>query len=152
MFPHDRRRATLVQHPAIVDRYTDRMTDAPIPVLINRSGGTAASLGDRLRPAIEDAFAKAGVAIDLRLIDGAAMQAAVRDCVGTPIVVVGGDSGGGRGRWRGLGVGCGSRVGAPAGGCGQNRSMTYARVERRWRARVQRGAIQLAHKRERGAG
>ena len=69
------------------------MTDAPIPVLINRSGGTAASLGDRLRPAIEDAFAKAGVAIDLRLIDGAAMRAAVRDCIGAPIVVVGGGDG-----------------------------------------------------------
>ena len=69
------------------------MTSAPIPVFINRSGGTASSLGARLGPAVEAAFAAAGVKIDLHLIDGRDVDDAVSRVVGAPIVVVGGGDG-----------------------------------------------------------
>ena len=65
----------------------------PIPVIVNRSGGTAARMRDGLRGAIEAAFAKAGAAIDLRLVDGGDLKEAVRAAVGAPIVVVGGGDG-----------------------------------------------------------
>jgi len=69
------------------------MTSAPIPVLINRSGGTAASMGMRLGPAIEAAFAAAGVQIDLHLIDGRAVRDAVSRVLGAPVIVIGGGDG-----------------------------------------------------------
>ena len=66
------------------------MTAAPIPVLINRSGGTAASMGERLGPAIEAAFVAAGLRIDLQLVDGHGMQDAVRAAIGAPVIVLSG--------------------------------------------------------------
>lgn len=64
-----------------------------LPVLINRSGGTAASLGDSLRDKVEAAFAKAEQAIDLHLIDGADIRDAVREYARAPVVAVGGGDG-----------------------------------------------------------
>jgi diacylglycerol kinase family enzyme len=65
----------------------------PLPVLVNRSGGTAASKGDKLGDEIEAAFAEAGVAIDLQLVEGDALEAAVKAVAGQPLVVVGGGDG-----------------------------------------------------------
>lgn len=64
-----------------------------IPVLINRSGGTAASLGDGLRSAVEGAFASIDRAIDIELLTGAEMAAAIKRHAGAPLVVVGGGDG-----------------------------------------------------------
>ncbi|MEO9129792.1 MAG: diacylglycerol kinase family protein [Sphingomonas sp.] len=65
----------------------------PIPVLINRGGGTAASKGDKLEAEIIDAFAKAGVEIDLQLVDGDELEGAAKAVAGQPLVVVGGGDG-----------------------------------------------------------
>lgn len=65
----------------------------PIPVLINRAGGTAAARGGALRDEIESAFADAGLAIDLHLLDGRALHDAVTAQIGAPVVVVGGGDG-----------------------------------------------------------
>ena len=43
----------------------------PIAVIVNPSGGTAASLGDKLEAAVRAAFA--GQEIDLRLVEGKAI-------------------------------------------------------------------------------
>jgi diacylglycerol kinase family enzyme len=64
-----------------------------LPVLINRSGGTADAMGASLRPAIEDAFAAVGQAIALELVDGADMGEAVKRHLGAPRIVVGGGDG-----------------------------------------------------------
>lgn len=68
------------------------MTSA-IPVLINRSGGFAASLGDGLHSAVEEAFALSGRAIELELVTGSEVAAAVKRHAGAPLVVVGGGDG-----------------------------------------------------------
>ena len=65
----------------------------PLPVLINRSGGTAARLGDGLRDAVDAAFAEAGREIVLELIDGEDMPDALRRHAGAPVIVVGGGDG-----------------------------------------------------------
>src|SRR5262249_44711468 len=64
-----------------------------LPVLINRSGGAAAAFGDSLREVVEHAFAAAGQAIALELVDGAEIAAAVKGHLGAPRVVVGGGDG-----------------------------------------------------------
>jgi diacylglycerol kinase family enzyme len=64
-----------------------------LPVLVNRSGGTAARLGDRLEADVRGAFEAAGVAIDLRLIRGDQMVEAVRAVADAPVVAVGGGDG-----------------------------------------------------------
>jgi diacylglycerol kinase family enzyme len=64
-----------------------------IPVLINRSGGIAASLGDRLRSTVEEAFAPLHREIALELLTGAEIEAAVKRHAGHPLVVVGGGDG-----------------------------------------------------------
>ena len=43
---------------------------APLPVIVNRSGGTASAKGDALGDAIEQAFADAGQSITLELVEG----------------------------------------------------------------------------------
>jgi hypothetical protein len=60
----------------------------PLPVIVNRSGGTASSLGDELEAALREAFA--GQAIDLRLVEGGEVAGAVARYVGRPLVAVGG--------------------------------------------------------------
>jgi diacylglycerol kinase family enzyme len=65
----------------------------PIPVIVNRAGGTAASLGDALADRITAAFTAAGVAADVRLVDGSDIVDAVRSHADAPVVVVGGGDG-----------------------------------------------------------
>lgn len=64
-----------------------------IPVLINRSGGAAAAMGDSLASAVEGAFAVAGRAISLQMLEGDAITDAARRHAGAPLVVVGGGDG-----------------------------------------------------------
>ena len=64
-----------------------------IPVLVNRSGGAAAAMGDGLADAIEQAFQQAGTRIDLRLVDGKNLKDAIRAAANAAIVVVGGGDG-----------------------------------------------------------
>lgn len=64
-----------------------------IPVIVNRTGGTAASRGEKLEEELKTAFADAGVAIDLQLFDGCEVQQAVERVAGQPFVVVGGGDG-----------------------------------------------------------
>lgn len=66
---------------------------SPLPVLINRAGGTAAALGESLRETVEAAFVAAGREIELELVDGAQMAEAVARHRGKPRVVVGGGDG-----------------------------------------------------------
>lgn len=65
----------------------------PIPVLINRSGGTAALLGDGLRSAVEHVFAAIGRPIELEFVTGAEIAATAKRHAGAPLVVVGGGDG-----------------------------------------------------------
>ena len=82
----------MVLATAILNRCAIRMSE-PIPVLVNRGGGTAASKGDKLSDEIEAAFAAAGVAIDLQLVEGDALAGAVKAVAGQKLVVVGGGDG-----------------------------------------------------------
>lgn len=65
-----------------------------LPVFVNRSGGTAASKGEALADELQAAFAEAGVAIDLHLVEGDEIKQSVRDALEThELVVVGGGDG-----------------------------------------------------------
>lgn len=64
-----------------------------IPVIVNRTGGTAARRGDKLEPELNAAFAAAGLAIDLQLVAGREIQGAIERVAGQPLVVVGGGDG-----------------------------------------------------------
>ncbi|MFT4026917.1 MAG: diacylglycerol kinase family protein [Novosphingobium sp.] len=66
---------------------------ATLPVLINRSGGTAAALGDRLEATVWEAFAPSGRAIALELLDGDEMADAVRRHLDASAIAVGGGDG-----------------------------------------------------------
>lgn len=64
-----------------------------LKVLINQAGGKAAAAGDALADKVRSAFAEAGAEVDVMMLDGAALQSAVRALVGKEkrIVVAGGD-------------------------------------------------------------
>ena len=62
-----------------------------LPVIVNRSGGTATALGDKLEATLRDAFA--GQAIDLELVDGSELADAVSRCADRPVVAIGGGDG-----------------------------------------------------------
>ena len=64
-----------------------------IPVIVNRSGGTAAKRGEALADELHTAFAEAGTAIDLQLLDGRQITDAVRAAGDAGTVVVGGGDG-----------------------------------------------------------
>lgn len=66
---------------------------APLPVLINRGAGTAASLGDNLERAVREAFAATGREIALELCDKCDITAAVKRHASAPVVVLGGGDG-----------------------------------------------------------
>jgi diacylglycerol kinase family enzyme len=66
---------------------------APLPVLINRSGGTAAALGDRLEETVRAAFDKCGREIALELLDGSEMAEGIRRHLAASIISVGGGDG-----------------------------------------------------------
>jgi diacylglycerol kinase family enzyme len=63
----------------------------PLTVIINRSGGTASRLGDKLEAQVREAFAAAGTPIDLHMVDGADIAAAVERAPGDIVAVGGGD-------------------------------------------------------------
>lgn len=69
------------------------MAQTPIPVVVNRTGGTAASLGKALGERLREAFAQAGVPIALELVAGERLGDAVASKAGAPLVVVGGGDG-----------------------------------------------------------
>ena len=63
----------------------------PIAVIVNISGGTASSLGDKLQATVREAFA--GQAIELRLVEGKDVAEAVRQVTGRSVVAIGGGDG-----------------------------------------------------------
>jgi len=70
-----------------------RKDKAPIPVLINRSGGTAAAAGDRLKQDVAAAFDTVGLDVDISLLDGSGIASAAKRLKDRPLVVVGGGDG-----------------------------------------------------------
>lgn len=70
------------------------MPKVPLPVLVNRGGGAAASAGGNLERLLTDAFATAGTDIALQLLEGPDTEDAVRQAASAnPRVVVGGGDG-----------------------------------------------------------
>jgi diacylglycerol kinase family enzyme len=65
---------------------------APLPVVINRSGGTAARIGDKLEAQVRQAFDEAGSAVELHLVDGAQIAETIAG-LAAPVVAVGGGDG-----------------------------------------------------------
>ncbi len=65
----------------------------PLPVIINRSGGTASNEGDALGAKLEQAFAAAGASVVLDLVAGDDIPAAIGRHENAPRVVVGGGDG-----------------------------------------------------------
>ena len=65
----------------------------PLPVIVNRSGGTARREGDGLRDTLQAAFAGAGRPILLELVEGKEIDAALDRHKGAPRVAVGGGDG-----------------------------------------------------------
>ncbi|MEO6040402.1 MAG: diacylglycerol kinase family protein [Croceibacterium sp.] len=68
------------------------MSDAALPVVVNRGGGTASKLGDKLAETLEAAFREAGVAIDLHLVEGDKVAETVTG-LSAPVIAVGGGDG-----------------------------------------------------------
>jgi diacylglycerol kinase family enzyme len=63
-----------------------------LPVIVNRNGGTAAKLGDKLEQQLADAFAVAGASAQILALDGGEMGAAIgKAAKGGRVVVAGGD-------------------------------------------------------------
>jgi diacylglycerol kinase family enzyme len=65
----------------------------PIPVFVNRSGGTAGKFSDKLTGELCNAFAEAGAKICIQLLEGDDLGPALKAVVGAPVVVVGGGDG-----------------------------------------------------------
>ncbi|WP_295636070.1 diacylglycerol kinase family protein [Novosphingobium sp.] len=65
----------------------------PIRVVVNRSGGTAKRMGEKLAAAIEAAFAAAGANADLALVEGKSIEQAISNASSLPVVAVGGGDG-----------------------------------------------------------
>jgi diacylglycerol kinase family enzyme len=63
----------------------------PLSVVVNRSGGAASRLGDKLSAQLQDAFRTAGTKIALQLVDGADVAATVQQAPGDIVAVGGGD-------------------------------------------------------------
>ena len=66
---------------------------APLPVIVNRHGGTASKEGASVGETLTAAFAKAGRAIELELIEGDELAATLARHADAPRVVVGGGDG-----------------------------------------------------------
>ncbi len=66
---------------------------ARLPVVVNRSGGTASSMGDDLKPRISEAFAAANVIIDLHLVEGEAMSETIQALSSARAIAIGGGDG-----------------------------------------------------------
>jgi diacylglycerol kinase family enzyme len=63
----------------------------PIAVIVNKSGGTASSLGDKLEETVRQAFD--GQAIDLHLVEGREVARTAERCAGSGVVAIGGGDG-----------------------------------------------------------
>jgi len=75
-------------------RFGTVTTRKPIPVFVNRHGGTARARAKTIAKELEEAFDAAGLRIDLHLIDGKAMGEAVSNAAKAGgIVAVGGGDG-----------------------------------------------------------
>lgn len=70
-----------------------RKDGAPIPVLINRQGGTAAAAGDRLKKRVVAALKQAGLRVEVKLLDGGQIRPAVEALKDRDLIVVGGGDG-----------------------------------------------------------
>jgi diacylglycerol kinase family enzyme len=68
-------------------------TTRPVPILINREGGTARSAGEDLADTVETACKAVGMVADIQLLPGAEMGAAIDAAIGQPLIVVGGGDG-----------------------------------------------------------
>lgn len=66
---------------------------AAVPVLINASGGAARGLGERCAGEVEGAFAAAGLKVEVRMLPGDQVCAAVAALKDRELVVVGGGDG-----------------------------------------------------------
>lgn len=64
-----------------------------LPVIVNRSGGTAGKLGDRLGPELAEAFAPNDVEAKIELVEGKDLKGRVEAARGAPVVAVGGGDG-----------------------------------------------------------
>ncbi len=62
-------------------------------VVVNRSGGAAKRMGDKLEAEIVAAFAAAGAAADLALVEGQAIDQAIRSASSASVVAIGGGDG-----------------------------------------------------------
>jgi diacylglycerol kinase family enzyme len=82
-----------VEEPADLPAGFCAMPAAPLPVIVNAAGGTASRAGDGLRKQIEAAFSAAGQPIELDLVDGRDLEAALRRHAGATRVAVGGGDG-----------------------------------------------------------
>lgn len=64
-----------------------------LPVIVNKNGGTAAKLGDKLEPSLREAFAAAGMAVDVKPLEGDAIATAIGTAAKKGRVVVAGGDG-----------------------------------------------------------
>lgn len=69
------------------------MTAAPLPVIVNQSGGTASRAGDELADMLRMAFRDTGREIVLELVDGPDIPAALERHADAPRIAVGGGDG-----------------------------------------------------------
>ncbi|MDE8651582.1 diacylglycerol/lipid kinase family protein [Novosphingobium album (ex Liu et al. 2023)] len=67
------------------------LASAPLAVIVNRGGGTAAKLGDKLEEQVRAAFAATGRPIDLHCVEGRDIPQAVARARGGTVAVGGGD-------------------------------------------------------------
>jgi diacylglycerol kinase family enzyme len=75
-----------------VTHFLDTMA-VPLPVLINRSGGAAIALGERLEDTVRAAFAACAREIVLELLDGDEMADGIRRHLAASIIAIGGGDG-----------------------------------------------------------
>lgn len=66
---------------------------AKLPVIVNKNGGTASKLGDKLEPTLRDAFDAAGAAADIKVLDGDAITKVIKTAAKQGRVVVAGGDG-----------------------------------------------------------
>ncbi len=69
------------------------MNDVALPVIVNRGGGAASAAGHDLADQLKVAFGNAGVNADIRLLDGDAIAAALREVALQGRVVIAGGGG-----------------------------------------------------------
>ena len=69
------------------------MLSESVKVVVNRSGGTAKRMGDKLEAEIVAAFTAAGASADLALVEGRAIDQAIRQASSASVVAIGGGDG-----------------------------------------------------------